>query len=74
MRHLPNVEQFSSKLIDDMHVAFDAVCVNCRLSAKSDRATELVATKVVELAKAGLRGNDLKEAALRFFADTKPSA
>jgi hypothetical protein len=70
MRYLPDADQFSSNLIEDMHKAFDAVCADRRLSAKSDKATKLVATKVVELAKAGRKGDDLKEAALKYFAGT----
>jgi hypothetical protein len=34
----------------------------------SDKATELVATKIVELAKAGHNGDDLAIETMRFFA------
>jgi hypothetical protein len=58
---------FSSNLIDDMHTAFEAVCRKLGLAATHDKATELVATKIVELAKAGLRGEELTDEVLRFF-------
>ena len=61
MRHLPDFEPFPDYLIDDMHKAFDAVCAKLRLANKADKATELVATKVVELAKAGRRGKELTD-------------
>jgi hypothetical protein len=67
MRHLPDFEPFPNYLIDDMHKAFDAVCAKLRLASKADKATGLVATKVVELAKAGRRGKELTDEALRFF-------
>jgi hypothetical protein len=66
MRDLPDVKLFSSDLIDDMHKAFEAVCSNLGLK-QSDRATESITTKIVELAKAGRRGADLRNDALRFF-------
>jgi hypothetical protein len=67
MRHLPDFEPFPNHLIDDMHKAFDVVCAKLRLASKADKATELVAAKVVELAKDGRRGNELADEALRFF-------
>jgi hypothetical protein len=71
MRHLPGVELFPTPLIDDMHKAFDAVCAKLRLAHTADKATELVARKVVELAKAGHRGDDLTGETLRFFEPAK---
>jgi hypothetical protein len=56
-----------ASLIDDMHKAFDAVCAKLRLATTSDKATEFVASKIVELAKAGRRGEDLTEQTLKFF-------
>ena len=67
MRDLPDIKPFPSFLIDDMHKAFDAVCAKLRLASKADKATELLAAKIVELAQAGRRGDDLVEEALRFF-------
>ena len=72
MRDLPDAKLFSSGLIDDMHKAFDAVCAKLRLSPKSDKATVLVVTKIVELAKAGRRGDELTVETLRFFDACEP--
>jgi hypothetical protein len=72
MRDLPHSEQFPSYLIDDMHKAFDAVCVKLRLSPRADKATEIVATKIVELARAGQRGDDLTAKTLQFFEGQQP--
>jgi hypothetical protein len=59
---------FSTDLIDDMHKAFDEVCDKlCLTPTADDKATELVVTKIVELAKAGRRGDDLATETLRFF-------
>jgi hypothetical protein len=49
MRDLPDVKLFPGDLIDDMHKAFEAVCSNLGLR-QSDKATESIATKIVELA------------------------
>ena len=67
MRQIHGVETFPTYLIDDMHNAFDKVCAKLRLAPTADKATELVATKIVELAKAGRRGDDLADQTLRFF-------
>ena len=72
MRHLPDFEPFPNHLIDDMHKAFEAVCANRQLTRKADRATDLIASKIVELAKAGRRGDHLMENALRFFEGSTP--
>jgi hypothetical protein len=45
MRQVPGVMTFPTYLIDDMHAAFDAVCVKLRLAPTTDKATEFVATK-----------------------------
>jgi hypothetical protein len=74
MRDLPAVKVFPSGLIDDMHRAFDAVCAKLRLAPQSDKATALVVTKIVELAKAGRRGDDLTAETLRFFQPSKPES
>jgi hypothetical protein len=58
MRDLADFKPFSSDLIGDMHKAFEAVCAKLRLAPQSDKATALVVTKIVELAKAGRRGDD----------------
>jgi hypothetical protein len=61
------VDTFNRMLDVDMHNAFDKVCAKLRLAPTADKATELVATKIVELAKTGRRGDDLADQALRFF-------
>lgn len=71
MRHLPGIKTFPTYLIDDMRNAFDAVCAKLRLAPTADPATEFVATKIVELAKAGRRGDDLTDQTLRFFDTTE---
>jgi hypothetical protein len=72
MRDLPDVKIFPSGLIDDMHQTFDAVCARLRLAPQSDKATALVVTKIVELAKAGHRGDDLTVATLKLFDACEP--
>jgi hypothetical protein len=72
MRDLPGVKLFPSYLIDDMHKAFDAACEKLCLAEPSDKATELVATKIVELAQAGARGDDLTNQTLSFFEGVQP--
>jgi hypothetical protein len=67
MRALPEAKLFSAHLIEDMHTAFEVVCSRLGLAPTSDKATELVVTKIVELAKAGRRGDDLVAETLRFF-------
>jgi hypothetical protein len=67
MRDLPDFRPFSTDLIGDMHKAFEAVCAKLRLTPQSDKATALVITKIVDLAKAGRRGDDLIEQALLAF-------
>jgi hypothetical protein len=67
MRDLPGVKLFPSHLIDDMHKAFEVVCAKLRLAPQSDKATALVVTKIVDLAKAGRRGDDLIEQTLLAF-------
>jgi hypothetical protein len=63
---------FSTDLIDDMHKAFETACAKLGLLPTSDKATEMVATKIVELAKAGLRGEALAIETLRFFDAREP--
>jgi hypothetical protein len=72
MRALLEEKLFSASLIDDMHTAFETVCSKLGLTSASDEATELVATKIVELAKAGRRGAELADETLRFFAAREP--
>jgi hypothetical protein len=72
MRHLPGVKLFANDLIDDMHKAFKAVCAKLRLAPQSDKAAALVVTKIVELAKAGRKGDDLVEQTLRAFEGNEP--
>jgi hypothetical protein len=72
MRDLPDVKVFPSGLIDDMHKAFETACAKLRLAPQSDKATALVVTKIVELAKAGRRGDDLAIETLRFFEACEP--
>jgi hypothetical protein len=72
MRDLHGVKLFPGDLIDDMHKAFEAVCARLSLPLKTDKATEVVAAKIVELAKAGRRGDDLTEQALRSFEACEP--
>jgi hypothetical protein len=71
MRHLPGVKLLSSDLIDDMHKVYEAVCAGLRLQP-TDKATEMVAAKIVQLAKAGRRGDDLTAEALRSFEGFEP--
>jgi hypothetical protein len=71
MRDLPDFRPFSSDLIGDMHKAFEAACAKLRLAPQSDKATALVVTKIVELAKAGRRGADLTAETLHFFEASK---
>jgi hypothetical protein len=70
----PEHELFSTDLIDDMHATFEAACSKLGLLPASDKATELVATKIVELAKAGRRGEELTVETLRFFEHSRPRA
>jgi hypothetical protein len=72
MRDLPDARLFPNSLIDDMHKTFDAVCAKLRLAQQSDKATALVVTKIVELAKAGHRGDDLTLETLRSFNACEP--
>jgi hypothetical protein len=72
MRQIPGAVTFPTYLIDDMHRAFDAVCAKLRLAPTSDKATELVATKIVEFAQAGARGGDLTDKTLSFFEGVHP--
>jgi hypothetical protein len=72
MRDLPHVKLFPSALIDDMHKAFEAVCAKLGLAPQSYKATALVMTKIVELANAGRRGDDLTVETLRFFEAREP--
>jgi hypothetical protein len=67
MLELPDFKPFSTDLIGDMHKAFEAVCAKLRLAPQSDKATALVVTKIVELAKASRRGDDLIEQTLLVF-------
>jgi hypothetical protein len=67
MRAFTEAKLFSTNLIDDMHTYFETVCSKFGLTSASDKATELVATKIVELAKAGRRGEGLTDEVLRFF-------
>jgi hypothetical protein len=67
MRDLPDFKPFSTDLIGDMHKAFEAVCAKLRLAPQSDKATALVVTKIVDLAKAGRKGDDLIEQTLLAF-------
>jgi hypothetical protein len=66
VRQLPKVT-FQVSLNEDMHSAFETVCAKLRLAPTSDIATEFVAAKIMELAKAGLRSDELTMQALRFF-------
>jgi hypothetical protein len=67
MRDLPGFKLYPSALADDVHKAFEAVCAKLRLAPQSDKATALVVAEVVELAKAGHRGDDLIEQTLLAF-------
>jgi hypothetical protein len=72
MRALPEAKLFSTDLIEDMHAAFETVCSKLGLAPTSDKATELIVTKIVELANASRRGDDLAAEALRFFEAREP--
>jgi hypothetical protein len=54
MHGLRGVTLFEPGLIEDMHVTYNATCRKLGLSTKFDKATMLVVSKVVELAKTGL--------------------
>jgi hypothetical protein len=59
---------FTSNQIDTIHAAYERTCAALQLSSTSDRLTELVVTKIIELAKAGeLDAERLSEAALAHF-------
>ena len=52
----PHTFTFDPEHIEAMRKAFDAVCARLELSAGTeDQATELVASKIIELARAGER-------------------
>jgi hypothetical protein len=72
MHGLRGVELFEPVLIGDMHKAYNVACEELGLSSTCDKATTLVATKVVDLAKAGARSDELTAQTLRFFE--KPRA
>jgi hypothetical protein len=72
MHGLRGVELLEPVLIGDMHKAYNVACAELGLSLTCDKATTLVATKVVELAKAGARSDELTAQTLRFFEN--PSA
>jgi hypothetical protein len=72
MRDLPDIKLFPTSLNDDMHKAFEAVCAKLRLTPQSDKATALIVTKIVELAQAGRKGDELTAETLRFFAADEP--
>jgi hypothetical protein len=46
---------FDPEAIKTMHSAYEQVCAELGLKAKNDCITELVATKIIEAAKAGQR-------------------
>lgn len=73
MRELPHVKVFPTDLIGDMHTAFEAVCAKLGLAPQSDNATAEVVSKIVELANAGRRGDDLTAATLRYFEAREPT-
>jgi hypothetical protein len=73
MRAFTEAKLFSTSLVDDMHTAFETVCSKLGLTPASDKATEVVATKIVELAKAGRRGEELTDEVLRFFGGSPSS-
>jgi hypothetical protein len=72
MRDLPDVKVFPNSLIDDMHKAFEAVCAKLGLAPQADKATALVVSKIVELANAGRKGDDLTAETLQFFEACEP--
>jgi hypothetical protein len=73
MHGLRGVTLFELSLIEDMRVTYNATCKELGLSTKSDKATMLVLSKVVELAKAGLRSEELTAQTLRFFERPVPT-
>jgi len=46
---------FDPETIEAMHSAYEQVCAELGLTLKNDRATELVALKIIDAAKAGER-------------------
>jgi hypothetical protein len=47
--------RFDPELVDSMSAAYESVCHALGLSTKSDRATETVALKIIEIATRGAR-------------------
>jgi hypothetical protein len=72
MHGLRNVNLFPSALIDNMRKSFEVVCAKLELAPQTDKATALVVTKIVELANAGRRGDDLTAETLRYFEAREP--
>ena len=71
-RENADVVLFPTALIDDMRKSFEVACAKLGLAPPSDKATALVVTKIVELANAGRRGDELTVETLRYFGVREP--
>jgi hypothetical protein len=59
---------FEPETITDMALALDAACDVLGLHPRTDdRATQSIAQKIVELAERGLRGDALRDDAIKAF-------
>jgi hypothetical protein len=68
IRSFVDEKLFAPELIESMAVAFNGTCASLGLVDKSDKATEVVAKTIIDLAKAGEHDPErLQSAALKFF-------
>jgi hypothetical protein len=59
-------QAFEPELIRQMSLALEAVCAKFEMKLRDDRATRVVATKIIELAQRGVRdAPTLSEMALK---------
>jgi hypothetical protein len=66
-------DRFARETIRIMGVAFDMACVALRLADRDDDADEIIARRIIELAKAGERNpNLLCENVLEEFREQRP--
>jgi hypothetical protein len=65
--------RFDRETIRIMGVAFEMACVALRLANRDDDANEIIARRIIELAKAGERNpNLLCENVLKEFREQRP--
>jgi hypothetical protein len=60
-------QAFNPEAVRDMSLALERVCETLDLRVQDDPATRLVAKKIIELARRGLRGNALSSTTLKEF-------